>query len=276
MDILINVVFVIFILWLIFRKRGQKGPKQQMVQQGTTSSLTNNQTEAQRQRNTEWEAKKDKYNHFVTLFNDKQWQNIIDEFDGYDFEQYSSTFDDYQVVATAFFHLGNDEKTAHYIELAASNASYKKSQAYLNAAIMYLRAGKYDRSMEWLLKSEPSQLRADKKWDIFYKSMRVGAECFMNLGLIDEGITFLKQAPTSARILDADLADVFEWLGQFYEKKGIYDKALKSYQKVVTVRYDKELNKKILDLNQLVLEQDMLKEERAMKRKTKRDEWDIQ
>lgn len=268
MEILIEILLCLFIFWLIFRNRDKKVYK-------AVAGHTAITVEEQKKRNTEWEHKKNKYNHFVTLFHGQKWQDIVDEYDGYDFEQYSSTFDDYQVIATAFFHLDNDEKTAHYIELAASNASYKKAEAYLNAAIMYLRAGKYDRSMEWLLKSEPSQLRADKNWDLFYRSMRVGAECFMSLGLIDEGITFLKQAPTSARILDGNLADVFEWLGQFYEKKGVYDKALKSYQKVVTVRYDKELNKKILDLNELVLEQEMFKEERAMKRKNKRGKWDI-
>lgn len=226
---------------------------------------------------SDWERKNAPRNRFVQLYKDKNWQGIVDEFDGYDFTQHYEEFNDYQAMAIAWMWLGNEEKAGAYVERAAASSHYlrKKAEAYLNMAILCRENEKYDQALEWLLKADPSGLRAEKDWELFYRAMRVGAECFMRLGLIDEGITFLKQAPTSARILDRDLADVFEWLGQFYEQKGDFGKALKAYQKVVTVRYDKEINRRILDLNQLVYEAEKERDDKRAKRKRKEDGQDF-
>lgn len=215
---------------------------------------------------SEWEQKNARRNRFVQMYKDRDWKGMVSEFDGYDFKQHHESFSDYQGMAVAWWHLGNEGKAEQYIKLALEAYDARPSEAFVNMAILNSQSEKYEKALEWLLKSNPSQMRAEKNWSLFYRSMRVGAECFMKLGMIDEGITFLKQAPTSARILDHDLADVFEWLGQFYEQKGDFGKALKVYQKVVTVRYDKELNRKILDLNQLVYEQEAEREERRRKK----------
>jgi hypothetical protein len=45
---------------------------------------------------------------------------------------------------------------------------------------------------------------------------------------------------------------------------------LKSYQKVVTVRYDREINRRILDLNQLVYENEAEKDARRARAKRKK------
>ncbi len=215
---------------------------------------------------SDWQQKNEVRNRFVRLYQNKDWAGMIRDFDGYNFEQHYETFSDYQAMAMAWWHEGDEGKAEQYIEKAVKAHNAIPGQAYVNMAILNREKGQHEKALEWLLKADPSAMRANKDWGMFYRAMRVGAECFENLGRIEEGITFLKQAPTSARILDHDLADVFQLLGRFYEKTGAYEKALKSYQKVVTVRYDKEINRRILDLNQLIYEAEAERDERRGKR----------
>lgn len=256
-----------WVIWKIGEAEAMRRPKTAQHIPSTSPSAA--------QEESEWQRKNARRNRFVQMYKDKNWQGMVDEFDGYDFKQHYEEFNDYQAMAMAWWHLGNAEKAEQYVELALTANDARPREAFLNMAILNREAGNYEKALEWVLKADPSQLRADKHWTLFYRSMRVGAECFMSLGLIEEGITFLKQAPTSARILDHDLADVFELLGAFYEKSGAYDKALKSYQKVVTVRYDKEMNRKILDLNQLVYEAEKDRDDKRAKRKRKEDDQDF-
>ncbi len=252
-------LLVLAAFWLLWKIWHPQPSKPQKVASAASTAL--------QAAPSEWEQKNARRNRFAQLYKDKNWQGVVDEFDGYDFTQHYESFNDYQGMAQAWWHLGNVGKAEEYIELSLTAHDASPSVAFLNMAVLNREADNYEKSLEWVLKANPSQLRADKNWSLFYRSMRIGAECYMKLGLLDEGITFLKQSPTSARILDHDLADVFQWLGEFYEKAGAYDKALKSYQKVVTVRYDKEINRKILDLNQIVYEQDTERDAKRRKRR---------
>jgi tetratricopeptide (TPR) repeat protein len=219
----------------------------------------------------ELNQRNEKRNRFIELYTESNWQAITDEFEGYNFTLDNNEYDDYQAMAQAWINMGDESKAHAYMERVLESAyGVRKSEAFLNMAIFYMDLNKFDKAIEMILNSTPNTLRNEKQWSQFYRAMRLGAECFMNLGMIDEGIAFLKQAPITARIIDKDLADVLEWLGEFYEKKGYYDKAQKSYQKVVTVRFDKELNKKILDLNQLIYENEQEKDRKKMSQRRKK------
>ena len=211
--------------------------------------------------NSEWEQRNEWRNHLAKLYELNDWRSLIMMYESPEFQTYSYD-DDLEIIAAAYFKQGNQEKAEELVNTFIEKAPYNKARACLNLAIHYRDAENLEKAIEWVLNSDPSKLRAEKNWSDFYRAMRIGGQSFMNLGKPEEAINFLRLAPTTARILDLDLAEVLYLLGDCYEATGQYEKALKCYQKFVTVKYDKAVNAKILEMNRLVYEQEVEKEER--------------
>lgn len=215
----------------------------------------------------EWNEHQEKRKKFIDLYNSKNWDGLISNFENEELEKLGNGFSDYQGLGVAYLNTNQFDKAESAFNKAIDGSDpVSSSKAALNLAIFYRDLGHLEKTIEWVLKSNPNLLRKERQWDDFYRSMRVGGTAFRDLGLVEEGITFLKNAPISARIIDNNLADVFELLGELSAQKSDFKNALKYFQKVVTVRYDKAINAKILDLNQLIYEEELVKDEMKRKR----------
>lgn len=202
-----------------------------------------------------YENYKKENNKFAQLYKDEKWSEITLNYNEDNLQGHLDYAEKLQAVGLAWFKLKNYEEAEKFV-LLASNKGYGEHVAIplINIAILYRDEEMPEKSLEWVLKVDHSDLRSDKKWPQYYRTMRVGAEAFKALGRYEEGINFLKNAPITARIINEDLADVLELLSDFYERTGQFDKALKCLQKVVTARFDKDVNDKIRDLTSLIEE----------------------
>lgn len=261
LTILIIAVIFFFIIWQA-RKGHIKALKEINARKQYRESVSYEDSPSP------WEIQKKIRNGFATLYKNQEWAQLIDYYHSETFIPHRE-WNDTLALIMALDKLGRfEEAKATAEELYDDASSYEQSQLCDTMAIMLSDRGAYIEAIGWLQRIDMAELRHEKSWYQYYRYIRVGAKCFMSQNKFEEAIPWLSQAPINSRILNKDLADVHELLGQCFEETGELKRALKHYQKVVTVRYSKELNGKILELNGMIYELDAEKEARARKKKS--------